>query len=91
MAVVMFASIVAISIGTNMKADAQNPTTSEEAASQMTSMTNMTGLSSSTGENDPPGEVEEGSGEDEDEPGDIDQNDKEDQSITDIHNKQKIY
>ena len=32
MAVVMFASIVAISIGTNMKADAQNPTTSEEAA-----------------------------------------------------------
>ena len=31
MAVVMFASIVAISIGTNMKADAQNPTTSEEA------------------------------------------------------------
>ena len=45
----MFASIVAISIGTNMKADAQNPTTSEEAASQMTNMTNMTGLSSSTG------------------------------------------
>lgn len=77
MAVVMFASIVAISIGTNMKADAQNPTTSEEAASQMTNMTNMTGLSSSTGENDPPREVEEGSGEDDDEPGDID-HDKED-------------
>lgn len=73
----MFASIVAISIGTNMKADAQNPTTSEEAASQMTNMTNMTGLSSSTGENDPPREVEEGSGEDDDEPGDID-HDKED-------------
>ena len=77
MAVVMFASIVAISIGTNMKADAQNPTTSEEAASQMTNMTNMTGLSSSTGENDPPREVEEGSGEDDDEPGIID-HDKED-------------
>ena len=73
----MIASIVAISIGTNMKADAQNPTTSEEAASQMTNMTNMTGLSSSTGENDPPREVEEGSGEDDDEPGDID-HDKED-------------
>ena len=43
----------------------------------MTNMTNMTGLSSSTGENDPPREVEEGSGEDDDEPGDID-HDKED-------------
>jgi hypothetical protein len=44
----------------------------------MTNMTNATGMSSVTGENDDRGEVEEGPGEDQDEPGDVDTGDNED-------------
>jgi len=78
--VLILASVVVMSIGISMKAYAQNTTqTMDTTAGQTTNMTNITGLASTTGDNDDADEgEEEGPVEDEDEPGDVDTNDKED-------------
>lgn len=78
MAVLMLVSVSIMSIENNGKAYGQNATGAETLSGQMTNMTNATGMSSVTGENDDRGEVEEGPGEDQDEPGDVDTGDKED-------------
>ena len=78
--VLILASVALMSIGISTRVYAQNATQAmDTAAGQTSNMTNMTGLASTTGENDDADEgEEEGSGEDEDEPGDVDTNDKED-------------
>lgn len=81
MTVILLVSVAMMSIGISIQAYAQNITQPADtaAAGQSTNMTNMTGLPSSTGEDDDVGEgAEEGTGEDEDEPGDVDTNDQED-------------
>ena len=80
MAVLMLVSVSIMSIENNGKAYGQNATGAgaETLSGQMTNMTNATGMSSVTGENDDRGEVEEGPGEDQDEPGDVDTGDNED-------------
>jgi hypothetical protein len=76
--VLMLVSVTVMTIENNEKAYGQNATTTGTATGQMANLTNATGVSSGTGEDDDRGEVEEGSGEDQDEPGDVDTNDKED-------------
>jgi hypothetical protein len=76
--VLLLVSVSILSIESNERGYGQSTNTTEQLGGQMTNMTNATGMSSGTGENDDKGGVEEGPGEDQDEPGDVDKGDNED-------------